>query len=118
MNHHIEAAVVRQHARSQWLGIVGRLAPSLEQALARPGRHVPCPVHGGRDGFRVFKDANESGGGICNTCGAFHDGFALLMWANNWAFRDALEAGTTRTDNGSAPIRQSSPGCRTHKGSR
>ncbi len=92
MNHHIEAAVVRQHARSQWLGIVGRLAPSLEQALARPGRHVPCPVHGGRDGFRVFKDANESGGGICNTCGAFHDGFALLMWANNWAFRDALEA--------------------------
>ena len=92
MNHRIEAAVVRQHARGQWFGIVGRLAPTLEQALARPGRHVPCPVHGGRDGFRVFKDVNERGGGICNTCGAFSDGFALLMWANNWGFREALEA--------------------------
>lgn len=92
MNHRIEAAVVRQHASGQWLGIVGRLAPTLEQALARPGRHVPCPVHGGRDGFRVFNDANERGGGICNTCGAFSDGFALLMWANNWGFREALEA--------------------------
>lgn len=88
----LDAALVRQHARGQWHGILARLAPTLEQALARPGRHVPCPVHGGRDGFRVFKDANESGGGICNTCGSFHDGFALLMWANDWGFRDALEA--------------------------
>jgi putative DNA primase/helicase len=92
MNHHIEAAVVRQHARRQWLGIVGRLAPTLAPALARPGRHVPCPVHGGRDGFRVFNDVNERGGGICNTCGSFSDGFALLMWANHWGFREALEA--------------------------
>lgn len=87
----LDSALVRQHARGQWNGILGRLAPTLEPALARPGRHVPCPVHGGRDGFRVFKDANERGGGICNTCGAFHDGFALLMWANHWGFRDALE---------------------------
>ncbi|HYN78753.1 MAG TPA: primase-helicase zinc-binding domain-containing protein, partial [Lamprocystis sp. (in: g-proteobacteria)] len=88
----LDAAFVRQHARGQWNGILGRLAPPLDQALSRPGRHVPCPVHGGRDGFRVFKDANETGGGICNTCGSFHDGFALMMWANNWGFREALEA--------------------------
>jgi phage/plasmid primase-like uncharacterized protein len=92
MNDHIEAAVVRQHARGQWFGILGRLAPSLEPALVRPGRHVPCPVHGGQDGFRVFNDANEGGGGICNTCGPRRDGFALLMWANDWGFRVALEA--------------------------
>ena len=42
--------------------------------------------------MRVFKDVNERGGGICNTCGAFSDGFALLMWANHWGFRETLEA--------------------------
>lgn len=88
----LESDVVRDHARGQWIGILGRLAPSLEAALARSGRHVPCPGHGGRDGFRVFRDVNETGGGICNTCGAFSDGFALLMWANGWSFRAALEA--------------------------
>lgn len=88
----LDAALVREHARGQWHGLLGRLAPTLDQALARPGRHVPCPVHGGRDGFRVFKDANTSGGGICNTCGSFSDGFALLMWANDWRFPAALAA--------------------------
>jgi phage/plasmid primase-like uncharacterized protein len=88
----LESDVVRDHARGQWIGILGRLAPSLEAALARPGHHVPCPVHGGRDGFRVFRDVNQTGGGICNTCGACSDGFALLMWANGWSFREALEA--------------------------
>ena len=88
----LESDVVRDHARGQWIGLLGRLAPSLEAALARPGHHVPCPVHGGRDGFRVFRDVNETGGGVCNTCGAFSDGFALLMWANGWSFRAALEA--------------------------
>jgi phage/plasmid primase-like uncharacterized protein len=88
----IEATNVRAHARGQWIGILGRLAPILERALARPGRHVPCPVHGGRDGFRVFRDCHDTGGGICNTCGSFRDGFALLMWANGWGFRQALEA--------------------------
>ena len=88
----LEAATVAAHARGQWIGLLGRLAPTLERALARPGRHVPCPVHGGRDGFRVFRDCHDTGGGICNTCGSFRDGFALLMWANGWGFREALEA--------------------------
>lgn len=73
-------------------GILGRLAPTLEPALARPGRHVPCPVHGGSDGFRVFRDVEETGGGICNSCGPRRGGFALLMWANVWGFRETLEA--------------------------
>ncbi len=88
----VEVSTVREYARNQWTGLLGRLAPTLERALARPGRHVPCPVHGGHDGFRVFRDVNQTGGGICNTCGSFSDGFALLMWANDWSFRQALEA--------------------------
>ena len=88
----VEASTVREYARSQWTGLLGRLAPPLERALACAGRHVPCPVHGGHDGFRVFRDVNRTGGGICNTCGSFSDGFALLMWVNDWSFRQALEA--------------------------
>ncbi len=83
---------VRRHARGHWTHVLAALAPALEQALERLGRHVPCPVHGGRDGFRLFRDVRETGGGICNTCGAFSDGFALLMWMNGWRFSDALRA--------------------------
>jgi phage/plasmid primase-like uncharacterized protein len=88
----IDAQTVREQARGRWIGILGRLAPTLELALARPGRHVPCPVHGGSDGFRVFRDVEETGGGICNSCGPRRDGFALLMWANALGFRETLEA--------------------------
>jgi phage/plasmid primase-like uncharacterized protein len=88
----IEAYAVRQIAAGRWADILGAIAPALAPALSRPGRHVPCPVHGGKDGFRLFRDLDETGGGICNTCGAFHDGFALLMWANGWTFPEALQA--------------------------
>ena len=83
---------VRKAAEGRWLFVLASLAPALEEALRRPGRHVSCPVHGGRDGFRLFRDVSRTGGGICNTCGACHDGFALLMWLNGWDFRRCLEA--------------------------
>ena len=83
---------IRLAARGRWLTILGNLCPELEAALAKPGRHHACPVHGGRDGFRLFRDADVSGGGICNSCGAKPDGFALLMWLRNWSFPAALAA--------------------------
>ena len=36
----------------------------MASALSRLGRHVPCPAHGGKDGFRLFRDTDETGGGI------------------------------------------------------
>lgn len=33
-----------------------------------------------------------NGSGVCNTCGNFRDGFALLEWVNDWSFRETLEA--------------------------
>lgn len=39
-----------------WDAVLAGLAPELAAALSRKGRHVPCPVHGGRDGFRLFRD--------------------------------------------------------------
>lgn len=77
---------VRRAARGNWFPILESLAPELSPALLKPGRHVPCPVRGGTDGFRLFKDAHETGGGISNQDGPFPDGFSLLMWLRRWTF--------------------------------
>lgn len=71
--------------KDQWVEILSVLAPELEEALDNYNSkvpHVPCPGHGGTDGFRLFKDVNSTGGGVCNTCGYFKDGFRLLAWIN------------------------------------
>lgn len=84
--------IVRAAARGRWREIFSALAPSLSEALERPGRHVACPVHGGTNGFRLFADFAETGGGVCNTCGARTDGFSMLMWVNGWSFSETINA--------------------------
>jgi phage/plasmid primase-like uncharacterized protein len=90
----IDATDVRAAAsRCGWLCVLSALAGDvLAPALRRPGRHAPCPVHGGRhgDGFRLFADVDQTGGGICASCGAFPDGLALLQWLFRWSFPEAL----------------------------
>ena len=81
---------VKAAAQGHWDAIFSALAPTLAQAQDRPGQHVPCPVHGGTDGFRLFKHYAEKGDGICNTCGARTDGFDMLCWVNGWTFVQAL----------------------------
>lgn len=88
----IESELVRNAVRGSWLSVLDSLAPELERAILKPGRHIACPVHGGNDGFKLFRDADISGGGVCNTCGAKPDGFSLLMWLRGWGFPDALSA--------------------------
>lgn len=82
-------------AVGRWAELIVCLAPQSKEALERFPRHVKCPVHGGVDGFRLFKDFNETGGGICNTCGTRADGFALLQWLNDWDARQTLKAVAT-----------------------
>ena len=82
----IEAKDIKQQANGYWGDITLALAPQLAQASDNIGKHVPCPIHGGKDGFRLFKDFKATGGGICNTCGEFTDGYALLQWLNGWDF--------------------------------
>ena len=79
MKYEYQASRVKDDARGRWQRVLSDLAPALQDAVAKRGKHVPCPVHGGRDGFRVFPDVSETGGGVCNTCGYFVDGFSLLM---------------------------------------
>lgn len=75
-------------SRGRWLDIFQALAPALSDACQRVGRHVPCPVHGGKDGFLLFnKDGAETGGGVCNTCNggeAMPTGWRILEWINGW----------------------------------
>ena len=83
-------------AEGSWKHVFEKLAPSLSPFQARPGLSGPCPKHGGKDGFRIFKKtARTHSGGYCQTCGAKADGLALLMWVNNWSFNEAVaEVGT------------------------
>jgi putative DNA primase/helicase len=88
----MEAKEVKAAAHGRWGGILSVLAPQLQPALDRVGHHVSCPVHGGKDGYRVFNDVDDSGGGVCNTCGVHPDGFATLMWVSGMDFKEALKS--------------------------
>ncbi|HQU15490.1 MAG: hypothetical protein B7Z66_12250 [Chromatiales bacterium 21-64-14] len=88
-----DAEKVRQAVQGRWSEVFWSLAPELGPALERPGRHVHCPVHGGKhgDAFRVFRDVSGTGGGICNTCGDYASGWSLLMWLKGWSYGQTLE---------------------------
>lgn len=92
MTFKFDIRTVRARAQGRWDYIFSRLAPSLAEALEHPGRHGKCPVHGGKDAFRLFPDFQDNGSSVCNTCGLFRDGFATLCWANHWSFKEALNA--------------------------
>jgi len=82
---------IKDSARSRWGVIYASLAPELSAAITSSPRHVSCPMHGGVDGFRLFKDWEDSGGAICNTCGTFGDGISVLRWLHGWSFVECVE---------------------------
>jgi putative DNA primase/helicase len=65
----------------QWEEFFIETIPSLKSAIQSCPYHVSCPVHGGSKEFRCFSDFPETGGGICNSCGAFSNGIKLFEWA-------------------------------------
>ena len=82
----------RNLAAGRWDNILYALAPRLHPALDRRSKgHVGCPVHGGKDGYRMMPSYAEDGRSFCNTCGNKSDGFATLMWVNGWTARETLE---------------------------
>lgn len=91
MTYRLDVAVVREAARGHWDAIFYALAPMLKAAMQQPGKHVPCPVHGGKDGFRLFPDYATAGSCVCNTCGTFRDGFETLEWLHGWGFAETLK---------------------------
>jgi putative DNA primase/helicase len=70
------------------------LSPSMTLAVEKIGKHVPCPVHGGKDGFRV-KHANDGALlGICNSChdGKWLDVYDLIAWINGGSLAETFRA--------------------------
>ena len=101
-NYKVNAKAVKEQARGRWFEILPLLDARLADAVARVGKHVPCPVHGGKDGFRLY--ANDmNGGGACNTCGTFADGFAILQWLRCCSFFEALQLVAELLNNGTVP---------------
>ncbi|MNR71563.1 Zinc-binding domain of primase-helicase [compost metagenome] len=83
-------ADLKFEAAGKWPYILQDLAPELSEAMSRAPHHVSCPVHGGKDGFRLFKDYPDTGGGYCNTCGAQANGFAIVAWVRGYSIKDAV----------------------------
>jgi len=82
---------VMAKAEGRWSYVFHQLAAELAPFQDRPGISGPCPVHGGTDGFRIFKKtASSASGGFCQTCGPKADGLALVMWVRQWSFHEAL----------------------------
>ena len=84
------ASQIKNSARGNWGLIFNALAPQLNEAMEHAGKHCSCPVHGGTNGFRLFKDFEQSGGCVCNSCGTFSDGLATLGFVNGWDFPTAV----------------------------
>jgi phage/plasmid primase-like uncharacterized protein len=95
----------------KWGEILPALAPELSEAIESANRsnpHVPCPVHGGKDGFRLYKDFESTGGGVCNTCGQFPNGVLLLAWLKNITTKEAYRLAAAYVegrDESAVPIR-------------
>jgi len=81
---------LREATKGKWPHIFEDLAPQLAEAVANAPEHVPCPVHGGADGYRLFDHYIETGRGICNTCGPQKSGFETLAWVKGYTFKDAV----------------------------
>lgn len=89
-NFRFDVRCVQASAKGHWDMIFQILAPTLKEAMTRPGKHCPCPVHGGKDAFRLYPNYHENGSCVCNTCGCKRDGLATLCWVNDWDFKTAL----------------------------
>lgn len=87
----IDAQAVKTAAQGNWLNILVDIAPVLKDAVEKKPGHVPCPVNGGKDGFRLFEDAPYTGAGYSNKEGAFGDGFAVLQFVTGLPFKEVLE---------------------------
>ena len=81
---------VKSAAAGYWRSVVTQLGGIDDQFITTA--HGPCPKCGGNDRWRVFNDFDQTGGGVCNQCGKFGDGLALVQWLTGKKFPESLSA--------------------------
>jgi len=79
---------VKQQATNRWSEIISSLG-GVDQSHFT-GHHGPCPKCGGKDRWRYT--SNEVGSAICNQCGKFGDGIAVVEWLTNKNTFHAVES--------------------------
>jgi hypothetical protein len=87
-----DISAVKADARGHWAAIVERVGGVSDDFLTTT--HGPCPkCNGGptADRWRVFEDFPITGGAICNQCGKFGDGLAVIQWFTGLGFPVVLE---------------------------
>ena len=75
---------VKSAAVGRWSDIIVSVGGIADDFLTTA--HTSCPKCGGSTRWRVFQDFAETGGGVCNQCGKFGDGLALIEWATGRPF--------------------------------
>lgn len=95
----------------RWPFIFQDLAPELAEAMEKAPHHVPCPMHGGKDGFRLFPDWQKKGNGYCNTCLGFGNGFKLIAAVLDISTKEATAkvAKWLRGEESEPPIARRAP---------
>ena len=78
---------VKAKAAGQWPSILSTVGKIPDACLG--GNHGPCPKCGGKDRWR-FTSA-DTGSAVCNQCGKFGDGIAVLEWYTGKSTFDVVE---------------------------
>lgn len=81
-------AQIQANARGRWNHILPELFGVPPEAFST--RHGPCLNCGGKDRFRGFDDFAETGGTVCNQCGANNDGIATVAWRYQCSVAEAV----------------------------
>lgn len=81
---------IKTAAHGSWSAVVERVAGIGDDYLTED--HGPCPKCGGSDRWRVFNDFDFTGGAVCNQCGKFADGIAVIQWFTGRGFLPTVEA--------------------------
>jgi len=88
--------VVKEMLRGRWGSVIGELYPEFIPAMKQPGKtRIPCPKYGTNkgakgDGFRFFKDFEDTGGGVFNKGAAVRTGIDLIAEIEGCAPHEAL----------------------------
>jgi len=89
-----DSAALKRRISGRWSDALYALAPELAPALKQPGNNVVCPIDGDTDGFRVFKDVDQTGGGWKQNWGSegsLPDGISLLMAVTKKSFIEIFD---------------------------